>query len=80
MDRRSFQVKQGMTISIKSKSQKIKAIQEAIANTGKEVPEYLELDEKKFSGKLLSIPTIEQIPLPIIVNVPLVCEFLAHTC
>lgn len=80
VDRRSFQVKQGMKISVKPKSQKIKAIQEAIANTSKEVPEYLELDEKNFSGTLLSYPTAEQIPLPIIVNVPLVCEFLAHTC
>lgn len=80
VDRRSFQVKQGMTISVKPKSQKVLAVQESIANKGKEVPEYLELDEKKFEGKLSSIPTTEQIPTPIVVNVPLVCEFLAHTC
>ena len=69
-----------MTISIKPKSQKIKLIQESIADKAREIPEYLELDEKQFSGKLSSMPQEEQIPLPIIVNVPLVCEFLAHTC
>jgi small subunit ribosomal protein S4 len=80
VDRRSFLVKQGMTISVKPKSQKLKKIQISIANTAKEVPEYLFLDDKNFSGKLESIPEHDQIPLPIVINVPLVCEFLAHTC
>lgn len=80
VDRRSFIVKPGMTISIKPKSQKIKAVVESISNSAKAVPEYLSLDDKKFSGQLLSIPLSEQIPLPIVLNIPLVCEFLAHTC
>ena len=80
VDIRSFLVKQGMTISVKPKSQKLKKIQISIANTAKEVPEYLFLDDKKFLGKLESIPEHDQIPLPIVINVPLVCEFLAHTC
>lgn len=79
INRRSFQVKQGMTISIKPKSQKVKAIQESVQNNAREVPEYLSLDPKNFSGQLLSIPSKEQIPIPIEINVPLVCEFLAHT-
>jgi small subunit ribosomal protein S4 len=80
VDRRSFIVKPGMTISIKPKSQTIKAVQESIQNTAKEVPEYLSLDEKKFSGQLLSMPLPEQIPLALVINLPLVCEFLAHSC
>lgn len=80
VDRRSFIVKPGMTISVKPKSQKIKLINESIVNKAKEIPEYLSLDEKKFSGQLLSTPLTEQVPLPIVINVPLVCEFLAHTC
>ena len=80
VDRRSFIVKPGMIISVKLKSQKVKAVVESIQNTGKEVPEYLSLDEKKFSGQLLSKPETDQIPLPIMINIPLVCEFLAHNC
>ena len=80
IDRRSFHVKPGMVISIKPKSQKIKAIIAALENTAKEVPEYFSLEEKNFSGSLMSIPTPEQIPLPLVINTPLVCEFLAHTC
>lgn len=79
VDIRSFQVKPDMVISIKPKSQKINIIRESIANIAIEIPEYLTLDEKNFSGQMVTEPIIDQIPMPIIVNVPLVCEFLAHT-
>ncbi len=80
VDRRSFLVKPGMTISIKEKSQKVKAIRASQENTGREIPEYMSLAEDKNSGQLSSTPLLEQIPLPLIVNIPQVCEFLAHTC
>ena len=79
VDIRSFNVKQGMTISVKPKSQKVKAIQASVANKAVEVPEYLSLDEAKFSGTLLSMPIPEQIPFPLTINVQKVCEFIAHT-
>jgi len=79
VDIRSFQVKPGMTISIKEKSQNMKVIKEAVANTSRTIPEYLSMDDKKMSGQLLSIPQVEQIVLPLPINIALVCEFLAHT-
>ncbi|WP_420422124.1 30S ribosomal protein S4 [Simkania sp.] len=79
VDVRSFLVKPGMTISIKEKSQNMKVVKDAVANTSREVPEYLSLDEKKMSGQLLSVPQVEQIVLPLPINIALVCEFLAHT-
>ena len=79
VDIRSFQVKPGMTISIKEKSQNMKVVKEAVANTSRIIPEYLLMDDKKMSGQLLSIPQVEQIELPLPINIALVCEFLAHT-
>lgn len=79
VDRRSFQVEPGMVVSIKPKSQNMKAIQASIANTSRDVPEYLSLDQNKFSGELLSSPQIDQVSFPMPINIPLVCEFLAHT-
>lgn len=79
VDVRSFLVKPGMTISVKAKSQNNNLIKEAAANTATELPPYLSLEEGKFSGKLEALPEFEQIPLALPVNVPLVCEFLAHT-
>jgi len=77
VDRRSFRVKPGMTISVREKSQKNTLIAQAIESS-REVPEYLSLDAAKFSGEFVLAPVADQIPIPEI-NVPLVCEFLAHT-
>ncbi|MCP5509186.1 MAG: 30S ribosomal protein S4 [Chlamydiales bacterium] len=79
VDIRSFQVQPGMTISIKPKSQSMSIIKHSLENTSHEVPGYLSLDPKAFSGKLEMLPEHDQIPLPMPINVPLVCEFLAHT-
>ena len=79
VDIRSFEVKAGMTISIREKSQKFTWLKESVENNSRIVPEYLSLDEKNFSGQLLSVPEAEQIVLPLPINIALVCEFLAHT-
>lgn len=79
VDRRSFQVKPGMVVSIKEKSKKMKIIQIAKGDTSREVPPYLSLMDDNFSGKMETVPEFDQIPLPILINVPIVCEFLAHT-
>ena len=76
---RSFQVKPRMKISVKEKSKTMKGIKESMANTARIVPDYLSIDEKNFSGQLLSLPEAEQITLPLPINIALVCEFLAHT-
>lgn len=77
VDRRSFFVRPGMMISIKEKSQKNDKIQKSVISSG-DVPEYLSLDASNFSGQLLISPAIDQVPFPILINVPLICEFLAH--
>lgn len=78
VDRRSFIVKPGMVISVREKSRKMDSIQVALGG-GREVPSYLELDPANFSGTLMMLPHPDQIPLPIEVNVPVVCDFLAHS-
>ncbi len=78
VDRRSFFVRPGMTISIKAKSQQMPIIKQSLQNVSTDLPEYLSLDADKFSGQLLISPAIDQIPHPIPLNVPLICEFLAH--
>jgi small subunit ribosomal protein S4 len=79
VDRRSFQVKPGMVVSIKEKSRKMKAINESLDNPTRNVPEYLSLNKDQFSGQLLAHPLPEQMPWPIEINLPGICDFLAHT-
>ncbi len=78
VDRRSFLVRPGMTVSVKPKSHTMEIIKQSIESGAKSVPDYLSLDATTFSGKLLSLPSPDQIPLALPVNVPLICEFLAH--
>ena len=79
VDIRSFEVKPGMTVSLKQKAQNMEVIKLSIENASREVPEYLVLDPKAFSGKMEAAPQADQVSLPLPINVPLVCEFLAHT-
>ncbi|HSW73058.1 MAG TPA: 30S ribosomal protein S4 [Chlamydiales bacterium] len=79
VDRRSFQVEPGMTIAIKPKSHSMKVVQESVANKSRDIPEYLTLEEGKYEGTLVSSPQIDQISVPLPINIPLVCEFISHT-
>ena len=79
VDIRSFQVKPGMKISIKEKSKSNLLMKQALERASVEVPEYLQLDASKIVGELLVVPHSDQIPLPLVVNIPIVCEFLAYT-
>lgn len=79
VDRRSFHVKPGMVISIKEKSRSMKIINEALDSPHRSVPEYLSSDKAHFSGQLLAQPVHEQMPWPIEISLPVICDFLAHT-
>lgn len=78
VDRRSFQVCPGMVISVKEKSRKMKAINASL-ELARDVPEYLSLDKENYKGQLLSMPEIEQMPWPLPINLPEICDFLAHS-
>ena len=79
VDRRSFQVRPGMVISIKEGSRQMKAINASLDNPQHTVPEYLTLNRDQFSGQLMSKPLAEQMPWPIEINLPVICDFLVHS-
>ncbi|MBS0629939.1 MAG: 30S ribosomal protein S4 [Verrucomicrobia bacterium] len=78
VDIRSFQVKPGMTVSIKQKSHNVPIIKQALENP-RTVPEFLTAEPEKLSGRMEVLPELDQVPFVLPVNVPLICEFLAHT-
>lgn len=79
VDRRSFQVRPGMVITVKEKSRKLKAVQDALDNPSRTVPDYLSSDKDNFGGQLLAMPVVEQMPWPIEIKMHGICDFLAHT-
>lgn len=79
VDRRSFLVKPGMVVSVKPASRQMKAIQLAQEAVSREIPSYMTLDSDKNAGGVLAMPQVDQIPFPLQINIPLVCEFISHT-
>ena len=79
VDRRSFLVKPGMVVSIKPASRQMKAIQMAQEAVSREIPSYMTLEADKNAGGVLASPQVDQIPFPLQINIPLVCEFISHT-
>ncbi|BBI17745.1 30S ribosomal protein S4 [Neochlamydia sp. S13] len=79
VDRRSFQVRPGMVITVKEKSRSMKAIQQSLDNPSRSVPDYLSFDKENFGGQLLAMPTPEQMPWPIEIKLHEICDFLAHS-
>ena len=79
VDRRSFIVQPGMVVSVKEKSRKMKIISESQEGSARTVPDYLSSDKEHFSGQMLAKPTQEQMPWPIEISIPVICDFLAHT-
>ncbi|MBJ7449621.1 MAG: 30S ribosomal protein S4 [Parachlamydiales bacterium] len=79
VDRRSFQVKPGMIISVKEKSRKNEGIKLSADHALSSVPEYVLVEKDKFEGKLLAVPAVDQISFPLPINISMICDFLAHS-
>lgn len=80
VDRKSFQVKPGMTVALRERLHNTPLMKElVILNASRTLPEYLTADLQKFEGRLEINPVPDQVPFPLPINIPLVCEFLAHT-
>jgi small subunit ribosomal protein S4 len=62
----SYSVKANDVISVRSTSAKVPAIAHAMDEVkGRGIPEWLNLDPEKMAGRIVSLPTREQINLPV---------------
>lgn len=79
VDIRSFNVEPGMVVSVREKSRKMKIVNDAMAEVSREVPSYLEFNIQNYGGKLINRPDMSQVSMPLPINIPVVCELLAHS-
>jgi small subunit ribosomal protein S4 len=62
----SYSIRVGDVISVRASSQKDVSVQHALEEVkGRGVPEWLSFDAEKMSGRIVSLPTREQINLPV---------------
>ena len=74
----SYQVKEEDAIEIRDKSKQLAIIDIALANKEREVPEYLQLDEKNKKVKFVRIPKFEEVPYPVVMEPNLVIEYYSR--
>ena len=74
----SYQVKEEDTIEIRDKSKQLALIDIALANKEREVPEYLQLDEKNKKVKFVRVPKFEEVPYPVLMEPNLVIEYYSR--
>ena len=74
----SYQVKEEDSIEIRDKSKQLALIDIALANKEREVPQYLQLDEKKKKVKLVRIPKCDEVPYPVVMEPNLVIEYYSR--
>ena len=74
----SYQVKEEDSIEIRDKSKQLAIIDISLANKEREVPEYLQLDEKNKKVKFVRIPKFEEVPYPVLMEPNLVIEYYSR--
>ena len=74
----SYLVKSEDTIEIKNKSKEMTIILGALLSKEREIPEYIQMDEKKKRAKLVRVPKFSEIPYPTIMEPNLVIEYYSR--
>ena len=74
----SYLVKAEDTIEIKDKSKDIVAIVGALMSKEREVPDYIQMDEKNKKATLIRIPKFSEVPYPVIMEPNLVIEYYSR--
>jgi small subunit ribosomal protein S4 len=68
----SYTLRPGDVVSVRPKSRTLEMVNESLDNAGRKRYKWLEVDRKLMSGKLLTLPAIDEIPENI--NVQLIVE------
>ena len=74
----SYTVKDNDIIELKEQSKQINLVLESIASQEREIPEYLEVDQKDFKGRFLRAPLIHDVPYPVTMEPNLVIEYYSR--
>ena len=74
----SYLTKTEDTIEIKDKSKEIATITGSLVSKERDVPEYIQMDEKSRKAKLIRVPKFSEVPYPTIMEPNLVIEYYSR--
>ena len=65
-------------IEIKESSKKLTVIDGALQSKERDVPEYIQLDQKNKTAKLVRTPKFSDVPFPVVMEPSLVIEYYSR--
>ena len=74
----SYLVKESDVIEVKEKSKGLTMIDGSLSSKERDVPEYIQLDDKNKIAKLIRVPKFEVVPYPVIMEPNLVIEYYSR--
>ena len=74
----SFLVTEKDSIEIKDKSKELNVISVALVSKERDIPDYIQLDEKSRTAKLIRTPKFSEVPYPTIMEPNLVIEYYSR--
>ena len=74
----SYLVKETDIIEVRDKSKKLNVIDGSLQSKERDVPEYIQLDDKNKSVKLIRVPKFSEVPYPVIMEPNLVIEYYSR--
>ncbi len=74
----SYMVKEGDVIEVTNKAKEMPMVIEAMASQERSVPDYMEVNEKTFTGKFVHTPKLADVPYPVEMQPNLVVEFYSR--
>ena len=74
----SYLVKEGDRLELRSKAKDMALVLEAVKNTERDVPDYIEVDHGKMTAKFLRTPKLGDVPYAVQMQPSLVVEFYSR--
>jgi small subunit ribosomal protein S4 len=74
----SYLVKEGDTLELRTKAKDMALVLEAVKNTERDVPDYIEANHSKMTAKFLRTPKLSDVPYAVQMQPSLVVEFYSR--
>ena len=74
----SYVVKGSDLIEIREKSKKLVIVEGSIQSKERDVPEYIQIDDKNKTAKLIRVPKFSEVPFPVVMEPNLVIEYYSR--
>ncbi|MEE3294566.1 MAG: 30S ribosomal protein S4 [Pseudomonadota bacterium] len=75
----SYLLKTDDLIELKEKSRSLEIVLRGIESTERDIPDYIECDQKKLTAKITRIPKLAEVPYPVQMEPNLVVEFYSRS-